>query len=135
MLAPKKTKMRKPHRPNVRGQAASNNEIAFGQFGLKAMTGSWVKAVQLEAARKVLSKYTNRGGKVWIRTFPHQSITNKGSQSTMGGGKGVPEYYVALIKPGNIVFEIEGIAKDQAKKALITAAYKLPFKAKFIEKN
>ncbi|MEK7167381.1 MAG: 50S ribosomal protein L16, partial [Patescibacteria group bacterium] len=89
----------------------------------------------IEAARKVLTKYTSRGGKVWIRAFPHQSITNKGSQSTMGGGKGVPEYFIALVKPGNILFELEGIPRDQAQKALITAAYKLPLKAKFIEKN
>lgn len=135
MLAPKKTKTRKPHRPNIRGLATSNNQIVFGQFGLKAMTGSWVKAAQLEAARKVISKYTSRGGKVWIRAFPHQSITNKGSQSTMGGGKGAPEYFVALIKPGNIVFELEGLAREQAKKALVIAAHKLPLKAKFIEKN
>lgn len=134
MFVPKKLKHRKPHRPDVRGNASANNYLAFGNFGLKATTGGWVTAQQLEAARRVVSKYVKKGGKIWIRVFPHNVITNKGSQTTMGGGKGAPEYYIAVIKPGNIIFEMDGIAAAQAREALALAAYKLPVKAKVVTK-
>lgn len=133
-LAPKKLKMRKPHRPDVRGVAKRNTEIAFGAFGLKALTGGWVSAQQIEAARRVVTRYVKRGGKIWIRIFPHRPITGKGTQSTMGSGKGTPEYYVAVVKPGNIIFEMDGVTADQAKEAMNLAGYKLPVKTKFIAK-
>ncbi|MFA5047904.1 MAG: 50S ribosomal protein L16 [Patescibacteria group bacterium] len=132
MLIPKKLKRRKQHRPDVRGVATSNNSVAFGSYALKALTGGWVTAQQLESARRVMSKFVKRGGKIWIRVFPHSPITAKGSQSTMGGGKGVPEYYVAVVKPGSILFEMEGINEKQAKEAMELAGYKLPVKSKFI---
>jgi len=135
MLMPKKLKHRKPHRPDVRrkGPATKGNYLSFGSYGLKAMTGGWVKAQQLEAARRVIAKYLHRGGKSWIRIFPHSAITNKGSQTTMGGGKGAPEYYIATVRPGTIIFEIDGIPEDQARKAMELAAHKLPVKAKFVK--
>ncbi len=135
MLAPKKSKYRKPHRPDVKGQAKRGLEVAFGQYGLKAMTGGWVKAKQIEAARRVITRYIKRGGKVWIRIFPHQAISEKGSQSTMGGGKGVPAHYVAVVKPGLVMFELDGIPEKQAEEALNLAGYKLPVKTKFIVKD
>ncbi len=136
MLAPKKLKRRKPHRPDVlgKGPATSNTRVSFGSFALKAITSGWVKAKQLESARRVISKYVKKGGKVWIRVFPHAVIGTKGSQTTMGGGKGVPDYYVAPVRAGNIIFEIEGIAESSAKEALELAAYKLPVKCQFIKK-
>ncbi|MEI6288288.1 MAG: 50S ribosomal protein L16 [bacterium] len=135
MLAPKKMKMRKPHRPDVRGSASGSTEIAFGEFGLKATTGDWVTARQIEAARRVMTRFVKRGGKIWIRIFPHRAITVKGTQATMGGGKGVPDYYVAVVKPGTILFEMAGVTEVQAREAMNKAAYKLPIKANFIVKK
>jgi large subunit ribosomal protein L16 len=135
MLAPKKLKHRKHHRPDVKGSATSSNTIAFGSFALKATTGGWVAAKQIEAARRVMTRYTKKGGKIWIRIFPHRPITEKGTQATMGGGKGTPEHYVAVVKPGVVMFEMDGITKDQAQEAMNLAAYKLPVKAKFITKE
>lgn len=134
-LAPKKLKMRKPHRPNVKGVAGRNNAIAFGAFALKATTGGWVSAQQIESSRRVITKFLKRGGKIWIRIFPHRPITQKGTQTTMGGGKGVPEYYVAIVKPGTIIFEMDGISEVEAKEAMKLAGYKLPVKTKFIVKD
>ncbi|MFA6594508.1 MAG: 50S ribosomal protein L16 [Candidatus Buchananbacteria bacterium] len=136
MLMPKKLAHRKPHRPDVTdGVATSGNYVAFGSFGLKAVTAAWVSAQQLEAARRVLAKYTHRGGKTWIRVFPHSAITAKGSQTTMGGGKGAPEKYIAAVRPGNIIFEIDGVPETEARQALTLAAYKLPVKAKIVKKQ
>jgi large subunit ribosomal protein L16 len=134
MLAPKKMKMRKPHRPDVRGVACRNTKIAFGSYALKAVTRGWVSAQQIESARRVISRYTKRGGKIWIRTFPHRAITSKGTQATMGSGKGIPDHYVAVVKPGNIIFELGGIDETVAKEAMELAAYKFPVKTKFITK-
>lgn len=136
MLMPKKLKRRKPHRPNVRGKssATSGNYLSFGVYGLKALTAGWITAQQLESARRVIAKYVKRGGKTWIRVFPHAAITNKGSQTTMGGGKGIPEYYVAAVRAGTIIFEIDGVTETAAKEAMELAAYKLPIKAKFLKK-
>ncbi len=135
MLAPKKLKRRKQHRPNPQGPATTNLEISFGQFGLKAMTKGWITAQQIESARRVITRYTKKGGKTWIRIFPHQPITQKGSQSVMGGGKGVPEYYVAPIRPGTVIFEMAGVTLEAATEALNLAGYKLPVKTKFIVKE
>ena len=136
MLMPKKLAHRKPPRPDVRrkGDATSGDYLSFGSYGLKAMTAGWITAQQLEAARRVITKYVKRGGKTWIRIFPHAPITNKGSQTTMGGGKGAPEYYVAAIRPGTIIFEIDGITEAEARESMELAAYKLPVKAKFVKK-
>lgn len=133
MLMPKKLKRRKPHRPDVRGKspATAGNYLAFGSYGLKATTAGWVTAQQLESARRVITKFVKRGGKVWIRVFPHAVITAKGSQSTMGGGKGVPEFYVAVVRAGTVIFEIDGVPEATAREAMELAAYKLPVKAKF----
>ena len=136
MLMPKKLKHRKPHRPDVRRRstATKGNYLSFGGYGLKATTAGWVTAQQLESARRVITKFVKRGGKVWIRVFPHAAITNKGSQTTMGGGKGAPEYYVATVRAGTVIFEIDGVTEEQAREAMELAAYKLPVKAKFIKK-
>ncbi len=136
MLAPKKLKHRKQFRPDVRnkGSATKGTTVAFGSFGLMAMEAGWIKAKQIESARRVMSRFIRRGGRIWIRIFPHSPITAKGSQTTMGGGKGVPEHYVAAIKAGTVLFEMDGIAKKQAQEALESSGYKLPIKTKFITK-
>lgn len=135
MLAPKKLKRRKLHRPNPAVTATTNISMAYGQFGLKAMGRGWITAQQIESARRVMTRYTKKGGKIWIRIFPHHPITQKGSQSVMGGGKGVPEYYVACVSAGTIMFEMGGITLEQATEALNLAGYKLPVKTKFIVKE
>jgi len=135
MLAPKKLKHRKPHRPDVRGQATAGSSIAFGAYALQATTGGWVSSAQIEAARRVITRYVKRGGKIWIRIFPHRAITNKGSQTTMGGGKGAPDHYVAIVKASAVLFEMEGVSAVQAKEAMELAGYKLPVKTKFIAKH
>ena len=135
MLAPKKLKRRKQHRPDVRGVATAGNTVAFGKFALKAVTGGWVDAKQIEASRRVMTRFVKRGGKIWIRIFPHRPITNKGSQSTMGGGKGVPEYYVAIVKPGTVIFEMDGITEAQAMEAMTLAGHKLPVKTRVVIKD
>lgn len=135
MLAPKKLKRRKPHRPDVKSNPKGNTEISFGKFGLKSITGGWIKSKQIEAARRVITRYTKRGGKVWIRIFPHQPITEKGTQATMGSGKGVLSYYVAVVRPGTVMFELDGIPDSQAEEALRLAGYKLPIKTKVVVKE
>jgi large subunit ribosomal protein L16 len=135
MLAPKKLKRRKHHRPDVKGRATTGSTVAFGKYGLKAITGGWIKSQQIESARRVMSRVARKGGKLWIRSFPHRPITSKGTQATMGGGKGVPEHYVAIVKPGNIIFEMDGIDEKKARETMELAAYKLPVKVKFVTKN
>jgi len=135
MLAPKKLNRRKQHRPDVKGNATKSNYIAFGMYALQAMSGGWLDSKQIEAARRVLARYTHKGGKTWIRIFPHRPITTKGSQTTMGGGKGAPEFYVAVVKPGTIIFEMDGIPAKDAKDALVKAGDKFPVKTKFIVKK
>ena len=134
MLAPRKLKRRKPHRPDIRGNAGRTTNIDFGSVALKAITGGWIKAQQIEAARRVITRYTKRGGKLWIRIFPHRVITNKGTQATMGSGKGVLDYYVAAVKPGTIIFELDGIDDKQAEEAMKLAGHKLSVRTKFIKK-
>lgn len=134
MLAPKKLKMRKHHRPDVKGTATTLTDLAFGKFALKATTGGWVSSQQIEAVRRVLTRHVKRGGKIWIRIFPHRPISGKGTQATMGNGKGVPEYYVAVVNPGTVMFEMDGIPESEAKEALEMAGYKLPVRAKFISR-
>ena len=136
MLLPKKVKHRKWHKPRQRnkGVATRTNTIAFGQYGLISTTHAWVSSRQIEAARRVLTRYIKRGGKLWIRIFPDRPVTTKGLGIPMGGGKGAPDHYVCTVKPGTVLFEMIGIPEEKAKEALILASHKLPIKAKFSEK-
>ncbi len=133
---PKKVKHRKWHKGRKRnkGLAATRRELNFGSYGLKAMGYAWVTARQIEAARRALTHYLKRGGKVWIRLFPDKPITKKGAEVPMGGGKGAPDHFVAIVKPGTIIFEMEGVALDKAEEAMRLASFKLPVKCKFISK-
>jgi len=134
MLQPKKTKYRKSMRGRMRGNATRGNELSLGDFGLQALTREWINGRQIEAARKVIVREMKRKGKLWIRVFPHKSYTKKAEGVRMGKGKGEVEGYVAVVKPGRILFEVSGVAPDTAKEALRKASQKLPILAKIIEK-
>lgn len=136
MLLPKKVKHRKWHKPRRanKGVATRTNTVAFGSFGLVAVTHSWVTSRQIEATRRVLTRYVKKGGKIWIRVFPDRPVTKKGSEVPMGKGKGAPDHYVCTVKPGTVMFEMDGIPEEKAKEALEKAAHKLPVKAKFVKK-
>src|SRR5215203_3874367 len=132
MLQPKRTKFRKMQKGRVKGMATRGHSIAFGQFGLKALEGGWITARQLEAARIAVTRAMKREGQVWIRIFPDKPITRKPAEVRMGKGKGAPEYWVAVIKPGTILFESGGVSVETAQEALRLAAQKLPVKTKFV---
>jgi len=136
MLTPKKVKHRKWQKGRAgakgRGKASRGYSLSFGSFGLKAMESHWITARQIEAARRAMTRYVQRGGKIWIRIFPDKPITKKGIEVPMGGGKGSPEYYVAPVKPGRILFEMDGVTEAIAKEAMRRASYKLPLKTKFV---
>ncbi len=134
MLMPKKTKHRKSHKGKRGGKATRLTEVNFGSFGLKAVEAHWITARQIEAARRVITKYTKKGGNMWIRIFPDKPVTQKGGEIPMGKGKGAVDHYVVVVKPGAIMFEVEGIDEKMAKEALILAAHKLPIKCKFVKK-
>ncbi len=136
MLLPKKVKHRKWHKPRRmnKGAASRTNTVAFGALGLKAIDHAWITSRQIEAARRVLTRYVRRGGKVWIRIFPDRPVTTKGSEMPMGKGKGTPDHYVCTIKPGTVMFEMGGVPEDKAEEALKLAAYKLPLRAKVVKK-
>lgn len=135
MLMPKRTKYRKIFRPRkVRGKAQRGSTIAFGEYGLQAMDNAWITARQIESGRRAITNYLRRGGKVWIRIFPDKAITQKPAETRMGSGKGSPEYWVAVIKPGRIIYEVSGVSQDQAQEALRRAAMKMPIKCKFVTK-
>jgi large subunit ribosomal protein L16 len=135
MLAPKRLKHRKAHRgrSDLKGTAKSGTQISFGQYALKAMSAREINSRQIEAARKVITHYIKRGGKVWIRMFPHKPLTKKAQEVPMGSGKGAPELYVDPVRPGRILFEMDGVTKEVAYEALKRAGYKLPVKSKVIE--
>lgn len=137
MLLPKKVKHRKWHklRRRGKGQATRINAIAFGTFGLKSLGHAWITSRQIEAGRRVLTRYVRRGGKVWIRIFPDRPVTKKGNEIPMGGGKGAPDHYVCTVKPGTVVYEMSGISEDKAREALDQARYKLPVQAVFVKKD
>ncbi|MFA5643928.1 MAG: 50S ribosomal protein L16 [Patescibacteria group bacterium] len=135
MLMPKKTKYRKSHKGKRGGQASSLTKIDFGSYGLKSLEACWVSSRQIEAARRVITKYTKKGGKIWIRIFPHKPVTKKGGEIPMGKGKGSVDHYVFPVKPGMVMYELEGLTEEIAKEALELAAYKLPIKCKFIKKD
>lgn len=134
MLMPKKTKHRKEHKRKLKGQATRLVKVSFGEFGLKSITASVVTSRQIESARRVMTRYTKKTGKIWIRIFPDKPMTKKGGEIPMGKGKGAVDHYVAIIKPGMIMFEMGGIDEKTAKEAMELAAYKLPVKCKFVTK-
>lgn len=134
MLNPKKVKHRKWQKGTTKGRAKGGAELAFGSFGLKAMETCWLTARQIEASRRAMTRYVQRGGKIWMRVFPDKPITRKGAEVPMGGGKGSVDHYVMVVKPGRILFEMDGVALDSAKEAMRLAAHKLPIKTKFVMK-
>jgi len=132
MLEPKKTKFRRHHRGHRRGMAKKGDYVAFGSYGLKAIEGGWVSARQIESARITISKEVRKVGKMWIRIFPDKPITKKPAETRMGKGKGTPEYWVAVVKPGRILFEVEGVDREGAEQAFHNASHKLPIKTKIV---
>ena len=132
---PKRVKHRKQHRGRMAGKANKGNFIAYGEFGLQATECGWITSRQIEAARIAMTRYMKRGGKVWIKIFPHKPITEKPAETRMGSGKGSPEYWVAVVKPGRVMFEVGGISEEIAREALRLAMHKLPVKCKFIKRE
>lgn len=132
---PKKVKFRKQHRGSMRGVATRVNMINFGKFGIKALDRSWITSRQIEAARRAMTHFTKREGKIWIRIFPHQAVTATPNETRMGGGKGAVSHYVATVKPGTIMFEMDGVSEAVAKEAMRLASHKLPIKTRFIVKG
>jgi len=134
MLIPKKLKHRKHHRGHTKGKATAGNYLSFGAYGLRAVSNGWLTSRQIEAARRAMTRYVHRGGKIWIRIFPDKPISAKGNEIPMGGGKGAVEYFVAVIKKGRVLFEIDGVSKEAAREAMRLAAHKLPVKTRFEER-
>ena len=134
MLMPKRVKYRRVHRGRLTGKALRGNTVSHGDFGLQATEPAWITSNQIEAARIAMTRYIKRGGKVWIKIFPDKPITEKPAETRMGSGKGSPEYWVAVVKPGRVMFEIAGVAEDVAREAMRLAANKLPIKCKFVTK-
>ena len=134
MLMPKRVKYRRVHRGRLTGKAMRGNTVTYGDFGLQALEPAWVTANQIEAARIAMTRYTKRAGQVWIKIFPDKPITEKPAETRMGSGKGSPEYWVAVVKPGRVMFEIAGVAEETAREAMRLAANKLPIKCKFVSK-
>ena len=135
MLSPKRTKFRKPHRGKMRGKASRNNTISFGEYALQAQECTWLTSRQIEATRRTITRSVKRGGKLWITVFPDKSVTARAAESRMGSGKGTPDYWVAVVKPGTILFELSCVSVDVATKALSLAAFKLPIKTKILVKE
>ena len=134
MLLPKRVKYRRVHRGRLTGKAYRGNEVNYGDFGLMALEPAWISSNQIEAARIAMTRYIKRGGQVWIKIFPDKPITEKPAETRMGSGKGSPEYGVAVVKPGRVMFEIAGVSEDIAREAMRLAANKLPIKCKFVAK-
>jgi large subunit ribosomal protein L16 len=132
MLSPKRTKYRKPHRGRLKGQAMRGNKISFGDFALQALEPGWITSRQIEAGRRAMSRYARRGGTLWILVFPDKSITARAAETRMGAGKGAPDYWVAVVKPGKILYEMRGVSEAIARSSMRIAAYKMPVKTKFI---
>ena len=134
-LLPKRTKFRKQQKGRNRGYATRGNVVNEGEYGLQATTAGWIKSNQIEAARVAMTRFIKRGGKVWIKIFPDKPVTKKPAETRMGKGKGAPEYWVAVVKPGRVMFEIEGVSEDVAREALRLAAQKLPVQTKFVKRE
>ena len=135
MLSPKRVKWRRQHKGRRKGYATRGNKVSFGDFGLQAQGDAWMTSRQIEAARIAISRSVKRGGKVWIRVFPHKPISKKPAEVRMGKGKGSPEYWAAVVRPGMVLFEINGVTRDQAKEAFRLAGSKMPFKTKFVSRE
>jgi len=135
LLSPSRTKYRKQHRGRMRGEAQSGNQISFGEFALQAQEPCWMEARQIESARRAINHHIKRGGKVWIRIFPDKPVTAKPAETRMGSGKGAPDHWVAVIKPGRILFELGGVSEEVAREAMRLAAHKLPIHTKFLMKG
>jgi large subunit ribosomal protein L16 len=135
MLSPRRTKFRKQQRGRMRGLAHRGSSLHFGDFALQATEPCWITARQIEAARRAMTRYIRRGGKIWIRVFPDKPVTMRPAETRMGSGKGSPEFWVAVVKPGRIMFEIAGVSEEIAREAMRLAAQKLPIKTKFITRN
>ena len=135
MLMPKRVKYRRMQRGRMTGKATRGNTVAYGEYGLVAEEPGWIKSNQIEAARIAMTRYTKRGGQVWIKIFPDKSVTMRAADSRMGSGKGSPEYWVAVVKPGRVMFEIAGVSEEVAREALRLASHKLPIKAKIVART
>ncbi|MDN5293883.1 MAG: large subunit ribosomal protein [Eubacteriales bacterium] len=135
MLIPKRMKFRKVHRGRMKGKAKGGTEIAYGDYGLQALEPAWITSRQIEAARIAMTRYIRRGGKVWIKIFPDKPVTAKPAETRMGSGKGSPEYWVAVVKPGRILFELAGVSEEVAREALRLASHKLPIKTRFVKRE
>ena len=135
MLMPKRAKYRKVQRGRMTGTASRGNKVAYGEFGIQALEPGWITGNQIEAARIAMTRYTKRGGQVWIKIFPDKSVTMRAADSRMGSGKGNPEYWVAVVKPGRVMFEIAGVPEEVAREALRLASHKLPIKTKVIKRE
>jgi len=135
MLMPKRSKFRKQHRGRRKGKAYRGSSVEFGEFGLKALEPAWITSRQIEAARIAITRHIKRGGRVWIRIFPDKPVTLKPAETRMGKGKGSPEYWVAVVKPGRILFEVEGVSEEIAQQAIRLASHKLPIKTKFVSRS
>jgi large subunit ribosomal protein L16 len=135
MLSPRRTKFRKQQRGRMRGMAQRGSSLNFGDFALQATEPCWLTARQIEAARRAMTRYIRRGGKIWIRVFPDKPVTMRAAETRMGSGKGNPEFWVAVVKPGRIIFEISGVSEETAREAMRLASFKLPFKTKFIARE
>ncbi len=135
MLLPKRVKYRRVHRGRLTGKATRGNTVTYGEYGLQALEPAWITSNQIEAARIAMTRYIKRGGQVWIKIFPDKPITEKPAETRMGSGKGSPEYWVAVVKPGRVMFEISGVSEDLAREAMRLAAHKLPIKCKFVSKE
>jgi len=135
MLMPKRTKFRKAHRGRMKGRPLAGSYIAFGEYGLQALEPAWLSSAQIEAARRAIMHYIKRGGKLWIRIFPDKPVTKKPAETRMGSGKGNPEFWVAVVRPGRILFELAGIDETNAREAMTLASHKLPIKTKFAKRE
>lgn len=134
MLIPKRVKYRRQHRGRMKGKAQAGNTVVFGEYGLQALEPAWITNQQIEAARIAMTRFIKRGGKVWIKIFPDKPVTAKPAETRMGSGKGSPEYWVAVVKPGRILFELAGVPEDTAREAMRLASHKLPIKTKFVKR-
>ncbi|MEM9003654.1 MAG: 50S ribosomal protein L16 [Cyanobacteria bacterium P01_F01_bin.86] len=135
MLSPRRTKFRKQHRGRMRGMAQRGNKVSFGEYALQATEPCWLTSRQIEAARRAMTRYVKRGGKIWIRVFPDKPVTMRPAETRMGSGKGNPEFWVAVVKPGRVIFEIAGVPEATAREAMRLASFKLPFKTKVITRE
>ena len=135
MLQPKRVKYRKSHRGRMKGKASAGNEIEFGDFGLKALEPAWITSQQIEAARRAITHHIRRGGNVWVRVFPDKPATKKPAETRQGGGKGAPDHWVAVVRPGRIMFEMGGVSEEVAKEAMRLAAHKLPINSRFVARE